>query len=125
MNHKHRLGMAAACLHISTALYALGAAGFAAYAIWGPGDPSSPGVEGVVFGVIAFFCLLLAAVPEIAAWGIRRRRFWGWIMGLVIFGLYVPSLFLPLGAFGLWGLLDAGSRAEFGIGGGGRTTADV
>jgi hypothetical protein len=66
--------------------------------------------------LIGIFCALLAAVPEIAAWGIRHRRFWGWVLGVILFGLYIPSLFLPLGAFGLWGLLDRGSREEFGVG---------
>ena len=112
--------MATACLHISAAIYVLGAAGLAAFAIWGPDDPSAPGVQAIVFGAIAVFCLLLAVIPEIAVWGIHRRRFWAWILGLIIFAIYVPSLFLPLGAFGLWGLLDAGSRAEFGIGAGAR-----
>lgn len=62
------------------------------------------------------FCLALVFGIEVVAYGLERRKFWAWIAGLCIFGLYVPSLFLPLGAFGLWGLLDEGSRAEFAVG---------
>ena len=62
------------------------------------------------------FCLALAVGIEFVAAGLRRRRFWAWVAALCIFGIYLPSLFLPLGALGLWGLLDLGSRAEFGMG---------
>jgi hypothetical protein len=116
MNARHRLGMATTCLHISAALYVLGAVALVGLAAWGLDDPNAPGPQGLVLVAFALFCALLAVVPEIAALGIRRRRFWGWVLGLIIFGLYIPSLFLPLGALGLWGLLDAGSRAEMGVG---------
>jgi hypothetical protein len=67
---------------------------------------------------VAICVLWLALITgiEIVAIGLNRRKFWAWIAGLCIFGMYVPSLFLPLGALGLWGLLDPGSRAEFGMG---------
>jgi peptidoglycan/LPS O-acetylase OafA/YrhL len=120
MNAKHRLGMATTCLHISTALYILGAVALFALAAFGPDDTDATASDGVLVGALAVFCLILAVVPQIAALGIRRRRFWGWVLGLIIFGLYIPSIFLPLGAFGLWGLLDAGSRAEMGVGAGAR-----
>ena len=107
--------MALICLHISTFLYVLLGIGLVAFARWMPDDPEEPLSTRIVFMGAAVFCVLLAAVPEIAAMGIRRRRFWGWVLSLILFGLYVPSLFMPLGAFGLWGLLDAGSRAEMGV----------
>jgi len=47
---------------------------------------------------------------------LRRRQFWAWVAGLCISGLYIPSLFLPLGVMGLVGLLDPASRAAFGVG---------
>jgi Ca2+/Na+ antiporter len=112
----HRLGMALVCLHISTALYVLVAIALIALAKFSPDDSTAPASARILLVAIALFCLLLASVPEIAALGIRRRRFWGWVLGIILFALYVPSLFLPLGAFGLWGLLDAGSRAEMGVG---------
>lgn len=63
-------------------------------------------------------CLALIAGIEFVASGLKRRKFWAWVAGLCIFGVYVPSLFLPLGALGLWGLLDTGARKEFGVDGG-------
>ena len=66
--------------------------------------------------VFVVFCVAMVGGVEFVPVGLRRRRFWAWVVALCIFGLYVPSLFLPLGALGLWGLLDPGSRAEFGIG---------
>lgn len=103
----HRITLAIVCLHISAAIYAL--------------------IGGLLFfdelddlpwlaTLMLVGCLLLAAGIEVVVWGLKRRKFWAWIAGICLFGLYVPSLFLPLGALGLWGLLDAGSRAEFGIG---------
>ncbi len=61
------------------------------------------------------FLLAFAIVNELVANAIKKRKFWAWVVGLIIFGLYVPSPFLPLGAFGLWGLLAPGSRQAFGI----------
>jgi len=52
---------------------------------------------------LALTCLHVSAVLAVA--------------GLVIFVMYVPSLFLPLGGLGLWGLLEPASGAELGIGG--------
>ena len=66
-------------------------------------------------GICVLWLALITGI-EIVALGLNRRKFWAWIAGLCIFGMYVPSLFLPLGALGLWALLDHGSRAEFGMG---------
>ncbi|MCC6908570.1 MAG: hypothetical protein IT430_11550 [Phycisphaerales bacterium] len=110
----HKLTMANVCLHISAAVYAL----FAGL-MWSFSEvifEDDPEYAGVVGAALSVFCIALIIGIEFVAWGIRRRKFWAWIAGLCIFGIYLPSLFLPLGAFGLWGLLDRGSRAEFGVG---------
>jgi hypothetical protein len=57
-----------------------------------------------------------AVFIEIVARALNRRRFWAWVAGLCVSGLYIPSLFLPLGVMGLIGLLDPASRAAFGVG---------
>jgi hypothetical protein len=106
--------MALVCLHISAVIYLL--LGFLFF-----GLSYIPDIRDELpdlFGTVALiFCLILFAGIEFVASGIRSRRFWAWVSGLCVFGLYVPSLFLPLGALGLWGLLSPGSRAAFGIGG--------
>lgn len=113
MSGKHRLGMTIVCLRISTALYLLCAAGVVVFAALD--GEKLDAVRVAIYGGLVLFCLAIAALPEIAIHGIRRRRFWGWALGVVLCGLYAFSIFLPLGAFGLWGLLDAGSRAEMGL----------
>jgi hypothetical protein len=108
----HRIGLAIVCLHISSILYVLVGFAFAA-GMYFLGE--SPGDVVFGFGMLVF-CILLGLGMEVVAYGLRGRRFWAWIAGLCIFAMFLPSLFLPLGALGLWGLLDAGSRAEFGVG---------
>ena len=111
---KHRLGMAITCLHISTGLYVLCALGVVVFAAYDRENLDA--ARAVIYGGLVMLCLVVAAIPEIAAYGIRHRRLWGWILGLILCGAYALSIFLPLGVFGLWGLLDAGSRAEMGLG---------
>jgi hypothetical protein len=107
----HRIGLAIICLHISAALYVLLAA--AMFPLFLQEDGA--GLTAAI--ILAAFCLALSIGVEAVAAGLGRRKLWAWVAGLCVFGMYVPSLFLPLGALGLWGLLDAGSRAQFGIGG--------
>ena len=78
--------------------------------------------------LMAGFWLVLALGVEVVTYGIRQRLSWAWLAGACIFAVYVfsmflplfvlsplalfvPALFLPLGGLGLWGLMDAGSRA--------------
>ena len=97
-----RVGVALVCLHISAVVYAL--VGIAFLFIY----PEA----GLL---VLIFCALLVAGVEAVASGVQKRTFWGWVAGLVLFAIYLPSFFLPLGVLGLWGLLAAGSQAEFGI----------
>ena len=64
----------------------------------------------------ALLIIGFAVFIEIVARALNRRQFWAWVAGLCISGLYIPSLFLPLGVMGLVGLLDPASRAAFGVG---------
>ncbi len=73
-------------------------------------------INGNIGIVLILVCLAIIIVIEKVVAGLHRRRFWAWVVALCIFAMYVPSLFLPIGALGLWGLLDSESRTEFGIG---------
>ena len=107
----HKLQLAIVCLHISAGLYLLiGPLMF----LFLEGDDIGLGLA--LAGGVFMFCLVLVAGIEVVVYGLHRRKFWAWVAGLCIFGLYLPSLFLPLGALGLWGLLDADTRREFGVG---------
>lgn len=106
----HKIHFATVSLHISAAMYLL--IGLAMFPLVDAGKLE----YGQQFAWALFaFCLVLILGIEIVAVGLRRRRYWAWIAGICIFGMYASSLFMPLGAFGLWGLLDSRSRAEFGM----------
>lgn len=110
---RHRIGLAVVCLHISAVLYLL--AGVLMFPLFLADDETG---FGLAFAAgLLVFCLTMIVGIEFVAYGLGRRRFWAWVAGLCIFGVYVPSAFLPLGVLGLWGLLDGGSRAEFGVDG--------
>jgi hypothetical protein len=104
--------MAIVCLHISAVLYVLVGLAMAAMMAMVEGDDIARYAIG---GTMFVFCLALAVGIEFVVSGLKRRKFWAWVAGLAIFAMYLPSAFLPLGAFGMWGLLDGGSQREFGM----------
>ena len=116
----HRLTLATVSLRIGAAFYVLVAIGVPLFLVLVDVPEPADTVElWIRNGTIAFVIVLslgMAALSEVIVWGLHRRRMWAWIAGLCVFGLYLPSLFFPLGALGLWGLLDPGSRALFGMG---------
>lgn len=57
-----------------------------------------------------------AVFIEIVVRELKKQKFWAWIAGICLSGLYIPSIFFPLGVMGLIGLLDGEVRAAFGIG---------
>jgi hypothetical protein len=109
----HKVGLAIVCLHISAALYLV--VGVLMFPLLMTDEDDAGSGLPLAVGLL-ILCLALIAGVELVVYGLHRRRFWAWIGGLCIFAIYVPSLFLPLGALGLWGLLDVGTRAEFGFG---------
>jgi hypothetical protein len=108
---KHKLVLATVCLHTSAILYlGLGAGLLVAIS----GLASGP-FERAALVFLGSFCIVLALAVEVIAYGVARRWLWAWIVGVCVFCLYVPSIFMPLGILGLWGLLHPDSRALFGI----------
>jgi hypothetical protein len=103
---KHRLTMALVCLHIA-ALLLLGVT-LAIPTLLMRGHAGT--TEFVIFGA---FGLGFAGVHWLIAWGITRRYYWAWICGIIVFAIYATSILFILGGFGLWGLLNEGSRAQF------------
>jgi hypothetical protein len=104
----NRIGLAVVCLHISAAMYLLLGALVSFFFI-----SDDKAAIGVILGV---FCLGLIVGIEVVVYGLRKRMNWAWIAGLCIFAVYVPSLFFPLGALGLWALLDNGTQRAFIVG---------
>ena len=112
---RHKIGLTIVSLHISAALYVI--VGVLMLLLFSGEDETGLGLP-LAIGMCVL-CLALAAGVEVVVFGLHQRKFWAWVAGLCICGTYVPSLFLPLGALGLWGLLDSDSRAEFTVGTGG------
>ena len=109
----HKINLAVTCLHISASIYfLLGLGGFAFSFVV---DPSVPASDVAILWIGIAMCVGFGAFVEVVAWGLRNRKFWAWIAGLIVFALYVPSLFIPLGVLGLMGLLNEASRREFGM----------
>jgi hypothetical protein len=109
---RDRTTVATTSLHISAVLYVL--AGLALLINSSSEDPRALPVEVESVGCI--LVLVLAAGVEAVARGLRRRSYWAWVAGLCIFILYIPTVFLPLGALGLWALLSPATRQPFGVG---------
>ncbi len=63
--------------------------------------------------IMAVFTLPFVVFLEFVIAHLKQNRFWAWVAGVAVGGLYAPSLFLPLGVFILVGLLSDGSRARF------------
>lgn len=115
---KHKIGLALACLWISALLYLLLGVLIPIWMISLVEKEQGSKPPNAWLGGVCMFsiCAVLAVAMLVVAWGIQRRKFWGWVAGLCVFGVFLPSAFFPLGALGLWGLLDRGSRSEFGVG---------
>lgn len=115
---KSRVSVALICIHISTGIYIL--LGIM-IPVWLTIDDLNNGLSveagGVIIGSVIVLggCSLIAFLVELVASAIRRRSFGGWVVGLILFSIYVPTLFMPLGIVGLWSLLLPASRREFGF----------
>jgi len=68
----------------------------------------------IPFGAfIALISIGMGVFVEVIIKGLKDNKFWAWVAGLIICGLYVPSLFIILGIIGLIGLLDKEVRKGF------------
>jgi hypothetical protein len=108
---KSRVGLAIMGLRISAILYYLIIVGCVAGAFLLPSD--SEEFSPLVLWLLAGFTLPFVIFIEVVIAHIKRRRFWSWVAGIALGGLYTPSLFLPLGVMILVGLLAEGAKNEF------------
>ena len=105
--------------HLGAAAYATCGAGLLVIVGFAVADiPNDEGAmpAAIMIGFLAAFCFGLTLVAEIITIGMHFRKKWAWFAGLAMFALYLPSLFMPMGAMGMCGLLMGGSRQEFGVG---------
>lgn len=97
------LKIATICLHLSAVLYLL----LGVYLLV---TPSFGTFTSVFLGI---FSVILAILVEVIVKGLNSVKRWAWIAALILFCLYVPSLFILLGILGLVDLLRAETRANF------------
>jgi len=82
-----------------------------------------PGLA-ILLGVISFFfCAAFGAVNFVASYGLRTGRKWGWIMSVIIGGLYAPSGCMLFGVLILYGMLNDPVRRFYMDGGSGQPGA--
>ncbi|MFA5324407.1 MAG: hypothetical protein WC373_17150 [Smithella sp.] len=75
--------------------------------------PAPKGAELIIIIVLTVFTLTFVIFLEILISQLRKRKYWAWIAGLIVGGLYIPSLFLPFGIMIFIGLLSKESQKEF------------
>jgi len=113
--HKDRLPVAILCLHIAAILYVLISGYLLFRSLKFIDFEEDYGLVSISI-IYMIVCLGIAALNEVVARAIKKRKFWGWIVGIILFGLYIPSPFLPIGGFGMWALLTPDPRKAFGVG---------
>lgn len=73
------------------------------------------GINSTFHNLVTGGFLAFALLSVYLAFGLQRRKRWAWNASVGLFALYVASGNLLLGGVGLWGLLDIGTRREFGV----------
>ena len=107
-----RIGVAVVALQLSAVAYGLFA--LIAFPLFTEGGEDTSSYALLIAAAFFLTCVALIVGIEVVVSGLKRRRQWAWAAGLAVFGLYIPSLYLPLGAIGIWALLQQGSRKAFG-----------
>jgi hypothetical protein len=100
-------------LHISAFIYILLALGFAGLLLFCPYDKM--GEDKLVVQISGFLTIVIgfamAVFAEIVVGGLKNGKYWAWIAGICLAGLYIPSGFFLLGIFMLLGLIDEETKA--------------
>jgi hypothetical protein len=105
--------------HISAIIYfllSLASFGFLFFAPWIFPDENYMTaliLTGIFTTLLVFTAFICGAGLELVIWGLKRTRYWAWITGLIIAGLFIPSGFIVLGIIGLLGLVNKDVIATF------------
>ena len=111
MNQK--LGKTIIVLHISAVFYFLSGILFLILPFVLPNILEEEIFLTIMFVITALFSIAIGIFVEIVIKSLKNNKFWAWVAGLIICGLYIPSLFIVLGVIGLIGLLDRDVRKDF------------
>ncbi len=106
------ISRAIACLRIIEGFYIFIALGFFSMILFLVTE-DSPQKIGLVFFIISFLIMMgLVIFLGYIVKDLRRKKFWAWVAGVCIFGLCLPTIFLPIGILGLFWLLKPEVRHE-------------
>lgn len=109
-----RTRLATVALHVSEMLYVIaGAMLILGPFSWDRVAGSDFVMRAGTCWVLAALCIGLAVLSLQVGRGLRRRKRWAFRAAVVLFAVYVPTFFMPIGAVGLYGLLSEGTRARF------------
>ena len=115
-SEKPKITGAILCLRISTVLYVLVGVGMGVlfFEVEGETNEGIPeGVFALLSVALVLFSWAFAVVPELAIRGLRKRRRWGWILGIILGGLYTVSALFFLGIPILVSLLKKGAQQYY------------
>jgi Na+-driven multidrug efflux pump len=61
----------------------------------------------------ALFALAPAIFLEFVIRGLKQTKYWAWVAGIIVSGIYLPSGFVLFGILGLVGLLNQAVSVQF------------
>ncbi len=93
------------CLHLAAGIFFLCGILFFVFFKKTMGEPD--------FFIICFAMILFAVLNELAVYGLNKKRYWGRVLSVGLFVIYIPTPFMLLGLIGLWALLAKKARLEW------------
>lgn len=99
------ISTAASLLRFSSIFYAVGAV----VLLYLGKDIGLP----IRYDLAAAACLIQVGITEWTRHHLMLGKYWAWMTSVCTFALYIPSLFLPLGIWGMMCLLDKEVRGQF------------
>ena len=101
------------CFHIIAGIYALLAVGFLGlYVLFSVAGGVGANSSSISF-IAAIMSLGIVVFVEWVVRGLKERKYWAWISGIVISAICIPSILIVLGIIGLIGLADENTRRAF------------
>ncbi len=63
--------------------------------------------------VMSLLSIAIVALIELVIRGLKAHKSWAWVLSIILGGIYFFSIYLPLGAIILWGVLSKESKVLF------------
>ncbi len=99
---KLRIKTSIVCLRIASVIYFI----IAAFSLISLGLISEISDVAIITASAIFtFGFGIGLFLEIIIRDLKHQRYWAWVAGIIVFGMFIPSLFFILGILGLINLL--------------------